>query len=124
MTIVVTEADLEVHLFLNQSNLDGDLLYEWTITSQYSHQPELIPSALISSNDRWSMVQVLFPTGFGDNHKNGIYNWSYKVTGGSVIEEGLVKIICEPGGETGIVDYTSTPALEDREADVYYRPNY
>tara|TARA_R110001632_G_scaffold140151_1_gene256133 strand:- start:2077 stop:2184 length:108 start_codon:yes stop_codon:yes gene_type:complete len=35
-----------------------------------------------------------------------------------------VKIITEPGGGNGAIEYTSTPELENREADTFFRPNY
>lgn len=122
MTVVVDET-VEIPIYFNIPNLPSTV-YTWTITSQYSHEPVVINGGLQSSNDRWSTINFVLWPEFYDTHKNGIYNWSLATIDGPVIEEGLVKIICDPGGGTGIIDYTSTPATEDREAEVYYRPNY
>ena len=123
MTIYVTSAlGEEAQLYFNIPNIE-DALYDFEITSQWSHQPVLISNALLSTNDRYTHFQVLFPAGFSDEHKNGIYNWRL-LKQGELIEAGLAKIITEPGGSTGMIDYTSTPETEERVADVYYRPNY
>lgn len=121
MTILVQEAALTQQFSVNLPNLSGSLVF--VLTSQYSHQPIYMDTAIIVTNDRYSTLQVTFPTGFGDEHKNGIYNWRLEKNT-QTLEAGLVKIITEPGGNTGMTNYTSTPATEERVADVYYRPNY
>ena len=125
MTIhVLEQGSNTVDIYFN-FNLDDTVLYTFTLTSQYSHQTIDLPNALISSNDRYSVMQVLFPAGFGDEHKNGIYNWTLKETGATdFIQKGLAKIITEPGGGMGTVSYDAGFDAEERVADVFYRPNY
>ena len=121
MTILVQETQLTQEISINQPQLAG--LYDFVLTSQYSHQPIIMAATLIETNARYSTFEITFPVGFGDAHKNGIYNWRLEqnlVT----IEAGLTKIITEPGGGLGTTNYTSTPEIEERVAEVFYRPNY
>lgn len=121
MTILVNELFLTQQVSINQPNLTG--AYTFVLTSQYSHQPIEMPVTIVSTNKRFTTISITFPTGFGDAHKNGIYNWRLE-TNLDTIEAGLVKIITEPGGGLGTTNFTSTPATEEREAEVFYRPNY
>ena len=59
-------------------------------------------------------------------HKNGIYNWRIVWSGndGPIYQNGLVKIITQPGGDLGIKEFISTPQTEERVSEVFYRPNY
>jgi hypothetical protein len=125
MTIIVDESALTVQLTINEPNISALLDYEFVLTSQYSHQEEIMsPVSIIISNDRYTQLEVTFPTGFGDAHKNGIYNYEIRSTNAQFTTHGLVKIICEPGGQLGITNYTSNPDTENRVAEVYYRPTY
>lgn len=125
MTLYIDEAALSVELYFNQPNLTAAAgNYTFVLKSQYSKQDLTLTGAVTETNDRYSTVSVTFPTGFGDEHKNGIYYWSLISPFAEVIEKGLAKVITEPGGSTGMTNYTSNPATEEREADVYYRPNY
>tara|TARA_B110000902_G_scaffold259492_1_gene330907 strand:+ start:878 stop:1282 length:405 start_codon:yes stop_codon:yes gene_type:complete len=102
------------------------------LTSQYSHQEiqfggvggEYI--ALGSTNERYATLQLAFPVGFADEHKSGIYNWRIVWSGpdGPIYQNGLVKIITQPGGDLGIKEFISTPQTEERVSEVFYRPNY
>jgi len=123
MTLHVDESNLIVDFYLNLANQPSGL-FDFVITSQYSHQPLSLVAAWQSTNDRYTKYQVTFPIGFGDEHKNGIYNYSLAPIGGEPITYGLVKIITEPGGEMGTVTYNAGPDAEERVADVFYRPNY
>ena len=127
MTIEVKESDLNIPIAINIPNMPkANLVYQMLIRSELSHQDtSLVPMFFVSTNARFTQFTVTFPTGFGDAHRNGIYTYEIKTLGSTVaITEGLVKIICEPGGGTGITNYTSTPAIEERVADVFFRPNY
>ena len=124
MTILVSEAALTVEISVNQPNLVLNNLWEFVLTSQYSHQSLVLEATVINSNDRYSTIQVTFPTGFGDEHKNGIYYWDLKPVGADAIEKGLIKIITEPGGTMGTVPYESGIDTEERISEVYYRPSY
>ena len=123
MTLLVDENNLDIRFSVNQPNLTNT--YEWVLTSQYSKTPVTLQLNLIDTNSRYSEFIVTFPTGFGNEHKNGVYYWSLNQVGNTnSIEQGLVKIITNPGGDMGTVSYNSGEATEQREADVYYRPNY
>lgn len=126
MTVYVDLAEGNVTpLYFNIPNVSDMVLYTFTITSQYSHESIDLANALIDTNDRYTEIQVQFPTGFSETHKNGIYNWTFKVTDTQeILQRGLMKIITEPGGSMGTVSYDSGVAAEERIADVYYRPNY
>ena len=123
MTLLVPENNLTIEFSLNLTNLTLGSAYVFTLTSQYSHQPLAIDATVLVSNARYTTFEVVFPIGFGDSHKNGIYNYDMSTLATS-LEKGLVKIITSPGGETGITNYTSTPATEERVADTFFRPNY
>lgn len=105
--------------------MSTDVGYIFRLTSQLSHQTnEMIPVDVIFTNSRYTELEVTFPIGFGAEHKNGIYNYEISSTNGLFVTNGLVKIVCEPGGAADITNYESTPATEERQAKVYYRPNY
>lgn len=97
-----------------QSNAD------FVLKSQYSQKVVLtVPSTdwdLITDNDRYSQIDVTFPADFKDTHQNGYYTWTI----GDY--SAIVKIITQPGGGYGEVEYISSN--DEREADVYFRPNY
>lgn len=127
MTLLVTDATLTQQIALNlraQVDYVGPVGFSFFLTSQWSHEPIQLPVSLVTGGNRYSVFQITFPAGFGDEHKNGIYNWRLMQHGDILIEAGLAKIITEPGGSLGTVNYTSTPDTEERVADVYYRPNY
>jgi hypothetical protein len=121
MTILVPELLLTRQFSVNIPNMAGN--YDFVLVSQYSHQSITMPVTILVTNNRYSKLEMTFPTGFGDEHKNGIYNWRL-VLNATTVEAGLVKIITEPGGGLGITNFTSTAATEERVADVFYRPNY
>jgi hypothetical protein len=123
MTLYVNENDLLVEIAVNQSNLQFGSGYTLIITSQYSHQPLLLEAECVSSNARYSMFSVTFPTGFGNEHKNGIYYWDLTFEGTS-LEKGLVKIITEPGGGMNTLAYNAGVITDERVSEVFFRPNY
>jgi hypothetical protein len=124
MTFLVDENNLTIEFSLNQPNLALGQSYVFTLTSQYSHQPILLDATATASNARYTTFEVTFPVGFGDEHKNGVYYYSIEELGDEPFEKGLVKIITEPGGSMGTINYESTIYTEERVADVFYRPNY
>jgi len=123
MTLYVDEASLNLYFYLNTPNLVLDY-YVFTLTSQYSKQPLALQCAAIETNDRYTKFQITFPVGFGDEHKNGIYYYNVSQAELEPFTYGLVKIITEPGGGMGTITYDSGVQTENREADVFYRPNY
>ena len=96
---------------------------DFILTSGYSKEPVILAATRTQQNDRYSTIDITFPVEFKDQHKNGVYYYSIE-NGGTIYEAGFVKIITEPGGETGITNYTSNPETENREAEVFFRPNY
>ena len=125
MTILVPENQLTQQFTVNITNMSlVPAAYAFILISQYSHQALPLGVTVIKTNARYSTLEVTFPIGFGDEHKNGIYNWRLNTSAGDTLEAGLVKIITSPGGGLGITEYISTWATEERVADVFYRPNY
>jgi len=126
MTILIPETQLTQEFTVNIASMSGvsPSTTKFILTSQYSHQPlTLNVNKIIISNARYTTLEVTFPTGFGNSHKNGIYNWRL-VQDAITLEEGLVKIVTNPGGDLGIKEFISTPQTEDRVSDVYFRPTY
>ena len=123
MTIYIEEPTNLVQFAVNQANLTLGQNYEFIITSQYSHQPLVLLPECIESNARYSLFEVQFPAGFGDEHKNGVYYWDLAYLEDS-LEKGLVKIITEPGGGINSLAYDAGPITDDRVSEVYFRPNY
>ena len=123
MTLLVPETQLQQEFTLNLTNLELGANYNFILTSQYSHQPVTLVATATVTNARYTTFSVTFPTGFGDEHKNGIYDWEI-LKGTASLEKGLVKIITEPGGNLGTTNFNSGINTEERIADVFYRPNY
>ncbi len=123
MTILVPETQLAQQFTVNIPNMTVTSLV-LVLTSQYSHQPlELTVDSIVATNARYSTLEVTFPVGFGEAHKNGIYNWRL-IQNSVTLEAGLVKIVTNPGGDLGITEFISTPQTEERVSEVFYRPNY
>jgi hypothetical protein len=119
MTINVNSTTETVSI--NNSSIPATV--DFILTSGYSKEPVILSAVRTLQNNRYSTIDITFPADFKDQHKNGVYYYAIKA-GDTQYEAGFAKIITEPGGETGITNYTSTPATENREADVYFRPNY
>ena len=102
----------------NPSTLDVNA--DLVIKSQYSQKNVLtIPPAdwsIDTQNARYIEIEATVPATFKDEHQNGFYTWTI----GNYSD--IVKIITQPGGGAGEVEYISSN--ENREADVYFRPNY
>lgn len=124
MTLYVDEAQLTIPFYLNVPNLVTGVGYQFNLTSQYSKETITLPATLQETNDRYTKFFVTFPTGFGDQHENGVYYYSVNQETLEPFTYGLAKIITEPGGAMGTITYDSGVETENREADVYYRPNY
>jgi hypothetical protein len=123
MTILVPETQLTQEFTVNIPNMTVSGLV-FVLTSQYSHEPlDIVVDSIVTTNARYSTLKITFPVGFGDAHKNGIYNWRL-VQNATTLEAGLVKIVTDPGGGLGIKEFISTPQTEERVSEVFYRPNY
>ena len=99
-------------------NNPGTITGDFSLKSQYAQDVIYTTSnyTVATQNDRYAQIDVTFPGDFKDKHYNGYYTWSI----GSYSD--IVKIITQPGGDTGKVEYISNN--EERDAEVFYRPNY
>lgn len=90
----------------------------FSLKSQYSQEDVSTGNgySILVYNDRYAKISVDFPIEFKDKHLNGYYTWTL----GN--HSDIVKIITQPGGDTGKVEYISNN--EERDAEVFYRPNY
>lgn len=117
MTTVINSTSAKFYIN-NPPQLDGNA--DLVLKSQYSQTAVLtIPAAdwdLTIDNNRWAEITAQVPATFKDEHQNGYYTWTI----GNYSD--IVKIITQPGGSSGEVEYISNN--ENREADVFFRPNY
>ena len=104
----------------NQPNAEGTWSLE--LYSQYSHKTILdVELTIYTTNDRYSEFYFFAPAGFYNEHLEGVYDYYLKKEGVS-IETGNMKLVLEPGGETGTTPFVSNN--DERRADTYYRPEY
>ena len=94
------------------------------LQSQWSKKTETFSMTRTFQNSRYSVYLVDFGADFKDTHKNGIYWAKLSIPGSYEGTWFLLKIITEPGGEDGMTRYEADAPTEERQADVYYRPNY
>ena len=97
--------------------------FNFVLTSGYSRVPQTLAGTRLTQNARYSEIQITFPAGFKDEHKNGVYYYSVEA-GGVSYERGYVKIVTSPGGSNGSVPFIANPETENRESKVFYRPSY
>ena len=97
-----------------------DINADLVLKSQYSQKNVLTIAAadwnVSEQNSRYIEIEATVPSDFNETHQNGYYTWTI----GDYSD--IVKIITQPGGGLGDVEYISSN--ENREADVYFRPNY
>lgn len=92
------------------------------VTSQLSNDIVFsVPMMLTYTNDRYLGFEFNLPQLEGNKHLNSMCNYKVYQDGG-VIDTGSLKLIYSPGGGTGTKDYISDN--ENREAVVYYTPDY
>jgi hypothetical protein len=119
MTLKLQDSTTSYNLSFNVTNVTGN----WTLTlkSQLSHL-NILDTALtvVTTNNRYTEFSFDVPQELPEQHKNGIYE--YTITNGVDTEVGLLKLICGTGGTDGYTAYESNN--EEREAPIYYRPNY
>ena len=118
MTTTITAE--EAFFFINNPTSALDLNDTFTLKSQYSQEILVTVASgdwsIVSENARYAEFMVDLPTDFEDKHVNGYYTWAL----GPYSD--IVKIITSPGGDAGKVEYISNN--EERDAEVFYRPNY
>lgn len=105
----------------NNTALTGTLSF--VLTSQFSKQDTIIPATILINNARYTELELFFPIEFKDEHKNGVYYYTIQ-NETTVFEKGLVKLVTDPGGQNGAVEYIAPTETENRESVVYYRPQY
>lgn len=93
------------------------------LDSQYSNDVFLLwPGTVIETNERYSELEIdLTGTDISSGHHNGIYYYQV-LDNDNIYDMGLCKLITNPGGSFGKVEYVS--GNENREAQVFYRPNF
>ena len=75
------------------------------------------------TNRRYTEFTFTIPNSVTLEHINGIYKYEcYNTDTPAEQLTGLIKVISGDGGQMGTVNYVSNN--EDREAIVYYRPEY
>ena len=70
------------------NNIAINGVVSFVLKGQYSKTDEVFPATISIQNDRYTELELTFPSDFKDQHK------------------------------------TSTPELENRESEVFFRPNY
>ena len=118
-----TAGDLSI--VMNQPNLDTTAdYYRFKIVSQYSKQNLINQLVTVhTANDRYSSFNITITSQMLNEHTNGMYWYELeRASNSALIEKGICKIITNPGGGTGFVEFVSN--VDNREADVYFRPNY
>jgi hypothetical protein len=119
MTITIDTNQFD--FYINTPNLSlSDVIFD--IKSQLSNTLLVGTTATITdSNERYSTISVTLNEDIADKHYNGIYEYTV-YSNENIYDTGLLKIVTEPGGTTGTIDYQSNN--EDRQAKVIYRPAY
>lgn len=119
MTIRFNNTDLTYTFYING---DFPLVDQLEFYSHYSNTTLFIaPCSVIQSNNRYTQLQFTLSTVIGANHVQGLYQ--YIAYNDSQVEaKGVVKVYTTPGGNNGTEPYISNN--EDREAQVYFRPQY
>ena len=129
---IFPSSDTQSIVYWNIANLEGigdGLNHDWKLAfkSQWSntviYEAPSIGNLGITTNDRYTRCTFLtIGEGLADQHINGIYEARlYNDVLGLEYKQ-LIKIITSPGGSTGTKPYISDN--EDREAIVYYKPEY
>jgi len=105
----------------NNTSISGTVSF--VLTSQFSKKDTIIPATILVDNARYTELELTFPSTFKDEHKNGVYYYTIQ-SDTTVFEKGLVKLVTDPGGQNGAVEYIAPTETENRESVVYYRPNF
>jgi hypothetical protein len=119
MTLYIPSNTTFGQVSFNTPNLSGD--YDLVIQSQWGKEVWVWSLVLLETNDRYTEFTLTFTSDEQKAHVNGIYNYQLQQDG-NVIESGLLKLVVEDGGSFGTTEYISDN--DDREATVYYRPEY
>lgn len=129
---IYPSGDNESKLLWNIANLPyvpSPSVHDWKmrLVSQWSNTNlidlPIFGNLNIVTNDRYTIISFLtIGENLANSHVNGIYEAElYNETFGLSYKQ-VVKLITSPGGSTGTKPYISDN--EDREAIVYYKPEY
>tara|TARA_R110000796_G_scaffold33764_3_gene87327 strand:- start:3263 stop:3652 length:390 start_codon:yes stop_codon:yes gene_type:complete len=129
MTVELLGQDVDNFLFWNIPNLNGDTANNgWNLVFKSQHSNMEVDLNVITlsvtGNDRFSKVNfaIIPPAIPAAQHINGIYEVELSNTSLGLSYKQVVKLITNTGGTTGTTPYISNN--EDREAIVYYKPEY
>lgn len=115
----------QLSIIVNEPNLTTTAgFYRFKLQSQYSKKFLVNQTVTVhTTNDRYSSFNITIDNTLINSHTNGMYWYILeKVSDSSLIEKGIAKVITSPGGGTDFVEFVSN--VDNREADVYFRPNY
>jgi hypothetical protein len=119
MTLTVNSTTEE----LSVNSIDIPSTGEFVLTSGYSKEPQSLSFTRTFQNDRYTTIEITFPTDFKDRHANGVYYYSID-SNTIAYEKGYIKLITDPGGRMNEKPFNSGVETENRESVVYYRPQY
>lgn len=124
MTLKFYTGDLFYSITFDIPNAMTGGQWKLDLTSQLSNTLwKSIDLSLQETNRRYTQFTFTIDNATTLEHINGIYNYEvYNTDAPTVIYSGLMKVVSGEGGTMGTTAYVSNN--EDREAVVYYRPNY
>lgn len=122
MTIEFIQGALNYSLYLNVANVSPGVTQTLQITSQASNTEILsVPFTIDTTNDRYTKISFEIAVDLPAKHLNSVANYAVLIND-ALIDQGIIKIVTNPGGTTYTENYISTN--ETRQSKVYYRPEY
>lgn len=124
MTLKFTTGTTSYSITFDIENASASGQWKLDLSSQLSNTLwKSYDLTLQNTNRRYTEFTFTIDNATTLEHINGIYNYEvYNTDAPTVIYSGLMKVVSGDGGTTGTTAYVSNN--EDREAVVYYRPNY
>jgi hypothetical protein len=119
MTITFDSTNNTYNLFINGQYSFADRI---EFISMYSNTILFDqPATIFTHNTRYTQLVFDIPTDLASEHVEGIYKYIV-YEGTTELVDGVIKVITNPGGSMNTDPYISNN--EDREAQVYFRPEY
>ena len=124
MTLKFTTGTTSYSITFDIENASASGQWKLDLSSQLSNTLwKSYDLTLQNTNRRYTEFTFTIDNATTLEHINGIYNYEvYNTDAPTVVYSGLMKVVSGDGGTTGTTAYVSNN--EDREAVVYYRPNY